>query len=152
MLKWKNKLHKKTHCGIPDLIVKADKTGPQFCLDNADNIDQTFIPIGSLVSDPSRMVYEAKNPGSKGHKWYFYDMTSGEWEFTWDAWLKPSDIDFNNYGRRKLKSINAAKIIFLNSAFETPYKDPTSEFETILEKWQCVKKIQEVFEQEDGSD
>ena len=112
MLKWKNKLHKKTHCGIPDLIVKADKTGPQFCLDNADNIDQTFIPIGSLVSDPSRMVYEAKNPGSKGHKWYFYDMTSGEWEFTWDAWLKPSDIDFNNYGRRKLKSINATKVIF----------------------------------------
>ena len=113
MLKWKNKLHKKTHCGIPDLIVKADpNAGPEFCRENAGNIHQTFIPKGSLVSDPSRMVYEAENPGSRGHTWYFYDMTSGEWEFTWDTWLKPSDIDFNNYGRRKLKSINATKVIF----------------------------------------
>ena len=113
MLKWKNKLHKKLDCGIPDLIVKSDKTaGPQFCRDNADNIQQRFEPIGSLVSDPSRMVYEAENPGSSGHTWYFYDMTSGEWEFTWDTWLKPSDIDFNRYGTRKLKSINATKVIF----------------------------------------
>ena len=40
------------------------------------------------------------------------------------------------------------KMFFFNSAFETPYKDPTSEFETIFENWTCVKKIQEVFENE----
>merc|ERR1719197_62333 len=132
MLIWKNKLHEKLGCGIPDLVVKVDKTGPQICLDNAANIEQTFNPKGSLVKDSSRMVYEAEQPGGSGHTWYFYEMTTGEWEFTWDTWLKESDIDTNEYG----------------TPFETPYKDPTSEFESILEKWTCVKKIQEVFENE----
>ena len=113
MLKWKKNLQKKLDCGIPDLIVKADKSaGPQFCRDNVDNIQQTFIPKGSLVRDSSRMVYEAENPGSMGHTWYFYEMTTGEWEFTWDTWLKPSDINATEYGTRKLKSINVIKIIF----------------------------------------
>ena len=114
MLIWKNKLHEILGCGIPDLIVKVDKnTGPQICLDNAANIEQTFNPKGSLVKDSSRMVYEAEQPGGSGHTWYFYEMTTGEWEFTWDTWLKESDINPNEYGTRKLKSINAKKMNFL---------------------------------------
>ena len=68
MLIWKNKLHEILGCGIPDLIVKVDKNiGPQICLDNAANIEQTFNPKGSLVKDSSRMVYEAERPGGSGH-------------------------------------------------------------------------------------
>ena len=104
MLIWKNKLHEELGCGIPDLVVKADANeGPQSCRDRADDIQQTFKPLGSLVADSSRMVYEAENPGSMGHTWYFYEMTTGEWEFTWDTWLKPSDINATEYGTRKLK-------------------------------------------------
>ena len=115
MLKWKNKLHKKLDCGIPDLKVKAGTdAGSQICLDNVNNIQQTFQPKGSLISDPSRMVYEAEHQGTGNHTWYFYEMTTGEWEFTWDAWLKPSDINVNKYGTRKLKSINSLKNVFLN--------------------------------------
>ena len=144
MLTWKNKLHEKLGCRIPDLVVKADaNTGPQFCRDHVADIQQLFKPLGSLVSDSSRMVYESEFE-SGGSKWYFYEMESGEWDFTWNSMA----ITPGEYGTRKLKSINATKNDFLNSAFETPYKDPTSEFETIYEKWTCVKKIREVFENE----
>ena len=65
-------------------------------------------------SDSTSLIekMEAENPGSMGHTWYFYEMTTGEWEFTWDTWLKPSDINATEYGTRKLKSINVIKIIF----------------------------------------
>ena len=109
MLTWKNKLHEKLGCSIPDLVVKADATaGPQFCRDRAADIQQTFKPLGSLVADSSRMVYEAESESS-GHTWYFYEMESGEWEFTWESWLTPGTITPGEYGTRKLKSINETK-------------------------------------------
>ena len=108
MLIWKNKLHGELGCGIPDLVVKADATaGPQFCRDRVADIQQLFKPSGSIASDSSRMVYKAEFESSN-HTWYFYEMESGEWEFTSDS------IDINpEYGTRKLKSINATKMIFL---------------------------------------
>ena len=104
MLIWKNKLHEELGCGIPDLVVKADANeGPQSCRDHADDIQQTFKPLGSLVADSSRMVYEAESG-----TWYFYELESGEWEFTWlTLGITPGE-----YGTRKLKSINAIKNVF----------------------------------------
>ena len=108
MLIWKNKLHGELGCGIPDLLVKADATaGPQFCRDRVANIQQLFKPSGSIASDSSRMVYKAEFESSN-HTWYFYEMESGEWEFTSDS----IDINPAEYGTRKLKSINATKMFF----------------------------------------
>ena len=116
MLTWKNKLHEKLGCRIPDLVVKADaNTGPQFCRDHVADIQQLFKPLGSIASDSSRMVYEAEFE-STGRKWYFYEMESGEWEFTSDS----IDINPTEYGTRKLKSIIATKMIFLKFSVRDP--------------------------------
>ena len=113
MLIWKNKLHEELGCGIPDLVVKADATaGPQFCRDRAADIHQTFKPLGSVVADSSHMVYEAESE-SGGFTWYFYEVESGEWKFTWLTPDITPDITPGEYGTRKLKSINATKNDFL---------------------------------------
>ena len=75
---------------------------------NDNRVQGTYIPIGRAVDSPSSgvqpgsLIYAKSGLDSLGKQWYFVKLTSGNWEFTWDAWVPTSDIDYDDVATGRL--------------------------------------------------
>ena len=78
------------------------------CENHCSGIQGTFLPVGKLISTGTlvyaRTELDSNGPTGNDVQYYFYLQSNGEWEFTYDMWIKPEDIDYDDFGEGKFEN------------------------------------------------